>query len=144
MTTQGKGQARGSDGSSSFTEELSDGTKINYANKVINNNGNMWRILDHGAISLGDKWDLMYVGMYQNIDWDNNLGTEWWTVGGRPMYNVRLSVFSPPTRNGMRNGAISKTAITFPVMPQRLTPAFPPTAVAMAPRWKSGGNTMVI
>ncbi|HGB4893277.1 TPA: carbohydrate porin [Salmonella enterica subsp. enterica serovar Hvittingfoss] len=86
MTTQGKGQARGSDGSSSFTEELSDGTKINYANKVINNNGNMWRILDHGAISLGDKWDLMYVGMYQNIDWDNNLGTEWWTVGVRPMY----------------------------------------------------------
>lgn len=73
MTTQGKGQARGSDGSSSFTEELPDGTKINYANKVINNNGDMWRILDHGAISLGDKWDLMYVGMYQNIDWDNNL-----------------------------------------------------------------------
>ncbi|MGK7591344.1 carbohydrate porin, partial [Salmonella enterica] len=77
---------RGSDGSSSFTEELPDGTKINYANKVINNNGDMWRILDHGAISLGDKWDLMYVGMYQNIDWDNNLGTEWWTVGVRPMY----------------------------------------------------------
>ncbi|MBJ3052979.1 carbohydrate porin, partial [Salmonella enterica subsp. enterica serovar Mbandaka] len=73
MTTQGKGQARGSDGSSSFTEELPDGTKINYANKVINNNGDMWRILDHGAISLGDKWDLMYVGMYQNIDLDNNL-----------------------------------------------------------------------
>ncbi len=48
--------------SSSFTEELPDGTKINYANKVINNNGNMWRILDHAnAISLGDKWDLMYV-----------------------------------------------------------------------------------
>lgn len=86
MTTQGKGQARGSDGSSSFTEVLPDGTKINYANKVINNNGDMWRILDHGAISLGDKWDLMYVGMYQNIDWDNNLGTEWWTVGVRPMY----------------------------------------------------------
>lgn len=86
MTTQGKGQARGSDGSSSFTEVLPDGTKINYANKVINNNGDMWRILDHGAISLGEKWDLMYVGMYQNIDWDNNLGTEWWTVGVRPMY----------------------------------------------------------
>ncbi|UQQ18306.1 carbohydrate porin [Salmonella sp. WGH-01] len=51
---------------------MPDGTKINYANKVINNNGDMWRILDHGAISLGDKWDLMYVGMYQNIDWDNN------------------------------------------------------------------------
>lgn len=44
------------------------------------------RVLDHGAISLGDKWDLMYVGMYQNIDMDNDTGTEWYTVGIRPMY----------------------------------------------------------
>lgn len=72
MTTQGKGVPQGS---------LSD---INDPN--INNNGEMWRVLDHGAISLGDKWDLMYVGMYQNVDLDNNLGTEWWTVGVRPMY----------------------------------------------------------
>ncbi len=43
-------------------------------------------MLDHGAISLGDKWDLMYVGMYQNLDMDNDLGTEWYTVGIRPMY----------------------------------------------------------
>lgn len=28
----------------------------------------------------------MYVGMYQNIDRDNNNGTEWWTVGVRPMF----------------------------------------------------------
>ena len=52
----------------------------------INNNGSMWRVLDHGAISLGDSWDLMYVGMYQDIDRDNNNGTQWWTVGVRPMY----------------------------------------------------------
>ncbi|HDX9135973.1 TPA: maltoporin [Klebsiella michiganensis] len=52
----------------------------------INNDGSMWRVLDHGAISLGDNWDLMYVGMYQDIDRDNNNGTQWWTVGVRPMY----------------------------------------------------------
>ena len=52
----------------------------------INNDGSMWRVLDHGAISLGDSWDLMYVGMYQDIDRDNNNGTQWWTVGVRPMY----------------------------------------------------------
>lgn len=46
----------------------------------------MWRVLDHGAITLADRWDLMYVGMYQNIDRDNNNGTEWWTVGVRPMF----------------------------------------------------------
>jgi maltoporin len=28
----------------------------------------------------------MYVGMYQDIDLDNNNGTKWWTVGVRPMY----------------------------------------------------------
>jgi maltoporin len=46
----------------------------------------MIRVIDHGAITLADQWDLMYVGMYQNIDRDNNNGTEWWTVGVRPMF----------------------------------------------------------
>lgn len=65
MTTQGKGASQGSYGSSSFTVTNPDGSTTNYANNVVNNNGNMWRVLDHGAISLGDKWDLMYVGMFQ-------------------------------------------------------------------------------
>ena len=65
LTSQGKGLPQGSN---------------------INNNGNMYRILDHGAISLADRWDLMYVAMYQNVDLDNNRGTEWYTVGVRPMY----------------------------------------------------------
>ncbi|MFY9997771.1 MAG: maltoporin [Leclercia sp.] len=52
----------------------------------LNNNGSLIRVIDHGAITLADQWDLMYVGMYQNIDLDNNNGTEWWTVGVRPMY----------------------------------------------------------
>ena len=81
MTTQGKGLSQGSYGSSSITI---DG--VNYANNVVNNNGSLFRVLDHGAISLGDKWDLMSVGMYQNLDMDNDLGTEWYTVGIRPMY----------------------------------------------------------
>ena len=52
----------------------------------LNNDGSMIRVLDHGAVTLADQWDLMYVGMYQNIDLDNNNGTEWWTVGVRPMF----------------------------------------------------------
>ncbi|MGU9867804.1 maltoporin [Kluyvera ascorbata] len=80
MTTQGKGIPQGTNSAPSFTVG-----GITYPN-VVNNNGSLWRVLDHGAISLGDKWDLMYVGMYQNIDLDNNLGTEWYTVGVRPMY----------------------------------------------------------
>ncbi len=46
----------------------------------------MLRILERsGAISMGDNWDMMYVGMYQDINWDN-VRTKWWTVGIRPMY----------------------------------------------------------
>ncbi len=140
--------------------------------------------------------------MYQNIDWDNNTGTEWWTVGVRPMYKWtpiaklpcwksalrqreisadrhdrnnqykitygatvarratasegrvrRYPYFSPPTRKwDERNGAISKkTAIaTFPVMPQRLTPAFSTNSRGDSDEWtfgaqmEAGGNTMVI
>lgn len=52
----------------------------------INNNGSMLRILDHGALSPGERWDLMYVVMYQNIDLDDNNGVSWWTVGIRPMF----------------------------------------------------------
>lgn len=82
MTTQGKGLSQGS-----FTgNEYDKDTEIGVVNNKINNNGDMWRILDHGAISLGEKVDLMYVGMYQNIDRDDGNGTKWWTVGVRPMY----------------------------------------------------------
>jgi maltoporin len=65
LTSQGKG--------------LPQGTNVN-------NSGSMYRVLDHGAITLADRWDLMYVAMYQNTDLDNNRGTEWYTVGVRPMY----------------------------------------------------------
>ena len=78
MTTQGKGIPQGS-----FTG-VDDSS--NTVNNDINNNGSLVRILDHGAISLGDRWDLMYVGMYQDIDRDDNNGTTWYTVGVRPMF----------------------------------------------------------
>ena len=51
-----------------------------------NNDGKMLRVIDHGAIDFNDTWGLMYVGMYQDINRDDNNGTKWWTVGVRPMY----------------------------------------------------------
>ncbi|SFT92212.1 maltoporin [Kosakonia arachidis] len=75
MTTQGKGIPQGTYQSGSFNDFVGG-----------NNNGKLWRVLDHGAITLSDKWDLMYVGMYQKQDLDSNLGADWWTVGVRPMY----------------------------------------------------------
>ncbi|NCH97246.1 maltoporin [Cronobacter dublinensis] len=65
MTSQGKGRNEGGS---------------------IDNDGSMIRILDHGSISMGDRWDMMYVAMYQDIDRDNNNGNTWWTVGIRPMF----------------------------------------------------------
>ncbi|QRG78889.1 maltoporin [Citrobacter sp. R56] len=79
MTSQGKGIPQGSRSQDIFGNFDND-------QDFLNNNGSLTRILDHGAISLGDSWDLMYVAMYQNIDWDNDNGTEWYTVGVRPMY----------------------------------------------------------
>lgn len=52
----------------------------------VNNNGSMVRVIDHGAISLNDKWDLMYVGLYQDTDLDNDAGSTWYSAGVRPMY----------------------------------------------------------
>ena len=84
MTTQGKGIPQGSYGSTFDIGEGDD--QLHYVDRYVNNNGKLWRILDHGAISLGDRWDLMYVGMFQKQDLDNDLGTDWWTVGVRPMF----------------------------------------------------------
>ncbi|MDU7132161.1 MAG: maltoporin, partial [Enterobacteriaceae bacterium] len=82
MTTQGKGIPQGSFTGNGYNKD----TEIGVVDNKINNNGSLVRILDHGAISLGDNWDLMYVGMYQDIDRDDNNGTTWYTVGVRPMY----------------------------------------------------------
>ncbi|HAT6803882.1 maltoporin [Citrobacter amalonaticus] len=82
MTTQGKGIPQGSFTGNSYNPD----TGIGIVNNEINNNGSLVRILDHGAISLGDRWDLMYVGMYQDIDRDDNNGSTWYTVGVRPMF----------------------------------------------------------
>lgn len=139
----------------------------------------------------------MYVGMYQKLDMDDNRGSDWWTVGVRPMYKwtpimstllevgydnvksretgdrnsqykitprnsgrlatasglVRPSVSSQPTRSGMRNGATRRTVTAMPPVTRSLTPpvtvdSLPAAAMTMsspsAPRWKSGGNRILI
>lgn len=53
---------------------------------LVDNDGALFRMLDHGAIDFNDKWGLMYVAMYQNIDRDDGNGSTWYTAGMRPMY----------------------------------------------------------
>lgn len=52
----------------------------------VNNDGHLIRVLDHGAITLAPKWDMMYVAMYQKKDLDERQGSTWYTAGIRPMY----------------------------------------------------------
>ncbi|PKB89228.1 maltoporin [Ewingella americana] len=70
----------------SMTDPGTSGASGHSSGGSVNNNGNMWRVLDHGAIDFNDTWGLMYVAMYQDVDRDNNNGTTWYTVGVRPMY----------------------------------------------------------
>lgn len=80
MISQGKGLSQG-------FGVVFDNEKFVYN---INNNGYMLRIFDYGAIFMGDNWDMMYVGMYQDINWDNDNGIKWWIVGIRSMYKWTL------------------------------------------------------
>lgn len=78
MTTHGKGLSQGA--------YFADNSDLPNSRQNINNDGYMFRVLDHGAVSLAERWDMMYVVMYQNTSLDSGQGTEWWTVGVRPMF----------------------------------------------------------
>ncbi|MBK0126813.1 maltoporin [Pantoea sp. S61] len=52
----------------------------------VDNNGSMIRLINHGAFDINDKWGLMYVALYQNVDRDNQSGSTWYSAGVRPMY----------------------------------------------------------
>lgn len=52
----------------------------------VDDNGRMLRVIDHGALDFNDRWGLMYVALYQDINRDNNNGTRWYSFGARPMY----------------------------------------------------------
>ncbi|AIU71370.1 maltoporin [Hafnia alvei FB1] len=68
------------------TDSMTSNNSGHSEGSSINNNGHMIRVLDHGGIDFNDKWALMYVGMYQDIDRDDKNGTTWYTAGIRPMY----------------------------------------------------------
>ena len=70
----------------SMTDPGANGASGHSNGGSVDNNGSMWRVLDHGAIDFNDTWGLMYVAMYQDVDRDNNNGSTWYTVGVRPMY----------------------------------------------------------
>ncbi len=62
----------------------------NGANQTFSNEGSAWRVLNHGAIQLGQDWEMMYVALYETTDLSEILGKsnnrDWFSAGIRPMY----------------------------------------------------------
>ncbi|MGY0157313.1 maltoporin [Edwardsiella tarda] len=68
------------------TDSMTASNSGHSSGSSVNDNGHMIRVLDHGAMDFNDKWGLMYVAMYQNVDHDVQNGSTWYTAGVRPMY----------------------------------------------------------
>ncbi|WP_110670029.1 maltoporin [Salinicola halophilus] len=64
-----------------------DGNAVGRGSGALRQEGNMWRVLDHGQIWLApDKVDLLYAAVYEDKDMDDNTGREWFSAGVRPSY----------------------------------------------------------
>ncbi|MGB0733418.1 MAG: maltoporin [Pontibacterium sp.] len=48
--------------------------------------GDMLRIVNQGVVALSDDVEMMYVGIYDDQDMDNNSGREWLSFGVRPVF----------------------------------------------------------
>lgn len=52
----------------------------------LENDGDMFRVIDHGVIPLGSSFDMFYVGIYEDTSFDNDSGAQWISAGFRPTY----------------------------------------------------------
>lgn len=65
----------------------SDGNAVGRASGSLQQEGDMWRILDQGHVWLvQDKLDMLYTAIYENKDMDDNTGRKWFSAGVRPVY----------------------------------------------------------
>ena len=61
-------------------------TREGRSSALAQNEGKMFRFIDHGVIPLGSAVEMFYVGIYEDRDFDNDSGGEWMSVGVRPTY----------------------------------------------------------
>ncbi|OHV08665.1 maltoporin [Kushneria phosphatilytica] len=66
----------------------SDGNAVGRAaGGSVSQDGDMWRILDHGHTWLiPNKLDMLYAVIYEDKDLDDNTGRKWFSAGVRPVY----------------------------------------------------------
>lgn len=64
-----------------------DGNAVGRGTGSLEQEGDMWRILDHGHVWLmPDKLDLLYAAIYEDKNMDDNRGRKWFSAGVRPVY----------------------------------------------------------
>ncbi|MCI0509753.1 maltoporin [Chromohalobacter marismortui] len=57
------------------------------AGGLVSQDGDMWRVLDHGHVWLvQDKLDMLYTAIYEDKNMDDNTGRKWFSAGIRPVY----------------------------------------------------------
>ncbi|MBZ5876272.1 maltoporin [Chromohalobacter israelensis] len=64
-----------------------DGNAVGRSTGSLGQEGDMWRVLDHGHVWLvPDKLDLLYAAIYEDKNMDDNRGRKWFSAGVRPVY----------------------------------------------------------
>lgn len=64
-----------------------DGNAVGRGSGSLRQEGDMWRVLDHGQVWLvPDQLDMLYALVYEDKDMDDSTGRKWFSAGVRPVY----------------------------------------------------------
>lgn len=80
-------QSNWSGGYNKLTIQMASDGMVGNGHNSGTGSGEMFRVIDHGVIKLGSRTEMMYVGIYEDQDMDNNSGRQWTSFGIRPVYN---------------------------------------------------------
>ncbi len=65
----------------------SDGNAVGRSSGSLEQEGDMWRVLDWGQVWLvPDKLDMLYTAIYEDKNMDDDSGRKWFSAGVRPVY----------------------------------------------------------
>jgi len=81
--------------------------------------GEMVRIVNQGVVKLSDDIEMMYVGIYEDQDMDNNSGREWLSFGVRPVFKwndvqstaVELGYDTVDPQSGAEDNSLTKLTL---------------------------------
>ncbi|RKR03325.1 maltoporin [Kushneria sinocarnis] len=66
---------------------LTPNNSVGRVSNLESRDGHMWRVLDHGHIWLvPNQLDMLYAVIYEDKNFNDNTGREWYSAGVRPVY----------------------------------------------------------